>query len=112
MLNNYKVDSILLIDSNNVNSFYKAFDDFGSGNFTLEMLKEAYNNYKNDTNTVLDFDEWRGTVSNYALAKDNNGNYIYDETMAEAFHDVYLNGDNASDASKYIVSVLKDKLKG
>lgn len=112
LLNNYKVDSILLIDSNNINSFYKAFGDFGTGNFTLEMLKEAYNNYKNDTNTVLEFDEWRGTVSNYALAKDNNGNYIYDETMAEAFHDVYLNGDNASDASRYIVSVLKDKLKG
>ena len=36
---------------------------------------------------------------------------IYDETIAEAFHDVYLNKDNAKDASKYIVSILKKKLE-
>ena len=37
---------------------------------------------------------------------------IYDETIAEAFHDVYLNGDNATPASIYIVRVLKQKLNG
>ena len=35
-----------------------------------------------------------------------------DETIAEAFHDVYLNENNAKDASKYIVNVLKQKLEG
>ena len=60
----------------------------------------------------MSLDEWRQTISNYALAKNNSGEYIYDETIAESFHDVYLNGDNASDASKYIVSVLKAKLEG
>ena len=72
--------------------------------------KEAFQKYKKDTNSTLNLDEWRGTISNYALAKDNSGEYIYDETIAESFHDVYLNGDNASDASKYVVSVLKEKL--
>lgn len=110
MLNNYDMDSILLVDSNNINTFYKVYEDFGKGDFSLEMLKEAYNNYKIDTNTTLGFDEWRGTISQYALAKNNSGEYIYDETIAEAFHDVYLNKDNARDASKYIVSVLKKKL--
>ena len=75
------------------------------------MLQEAYNNYKSDTNTTLSFDEWRGTISGYALAKDNNGEYIYDETIAEAFHDTYLNKDNARDASKYIIKVLKKYLE-
>lgn len=111
MLNNYDMDSILLVDSNNINTFYKVYEDFGKGDFSLEMLKQAYNNYKKDTNTTLGFDEWRGTISKYALAKNNSGEYIYDETIAEAFHDVYLNKSNASDASKYIVSILKTKLE-
>jgi 8-oxo-dGTP pyrophosphatase MutT (NUDIX family) len=35
----------------------------------------------------------------------------YDETIAEAFHDVYLNKENANIASIYIVNKLKEKLK-
>ncbi len=110
MLNNYDMNSILLIDSNNINTFYSIYSDFQKGNFSLEMIKEAYNNYKNATATNLDFDEWRGTISKYALAKDNSGEYIYDETIAEAFHDVYLNKDKAADASKYIIAVLKQHI--
>ena len=110
MMNYYKMNSILLINNNSVDTFYKLYSDFGDGNYSLSMIKEAYENYKKDTNTSMSLDEWRGTISNYALAKDNSGEYIYDETIAEAFHDVYLNRDNAKDASKYIVKVLKEKL--
>ena len=53
---------------------------------------------------------FRSNISEYALAKDNEGNYIYDETIAEAFHDIYLNGNNANEESKYIVDVLKEKI--
>ncbi len=103
--------SILLVDNNNVNSFYEVVEDFNSGDFSLQMIKKAYDNYVKDTNTKLTLDEWRGTISQYALAKDNSGDYIYDETIAESFHDVYLNGDNAKDASKYIYTVLKSELE-
>ena len=75
------------------------------------MIEEAYNNYQQSTTSPLPFDEWRGTISDYALAKDNYGKYIYDETIAEAFHDVYLNKDAAAEASKYIVEVLQEKLE-
>ena len=112
MMKHYKLSSILLIDNNNLNSFYKLYGDFGEGNYSLTMIKEAYENYKKDNNDNINLDEWRGTISNYALAKDNSGDYIYDETIAESFHDVYLNGNQASDASKYIVEVLKEKLEG
>ena len=111
MMRHYDVESILLIDNNNVDELYKLYDDFGKGDFSLAMIQEAYNNYKKDTNTTLSLDEWRATISSYAVAKDNSGNYIYDETIAEGFHDVYLNGDNAKDASKYVVDVLKKKLE-
>ena len=110
MMKSYELSSILLVDNNNVTSFYEVYDDFGEGRFSFSMIQEAYENYKRDTNSNLSIDEWRGTISNYALAKDNNGNYIYDETIAEAFHDVYLNGEDAKEASKYVVQVLKEKL--
>ena len=111
MMKYYKINSILLIDDNSVETFYKLYSDFAEGNYSLTMINEAYENYKKDTNTSMSLDEWRGTISKYALAKDNSGEYIYDETIAEAFHDVYLNNDNAKDASKYIVKVLKEKLR-
>lgn len=111
MMRYYKIDSVLLIDNSNLDKFYKLYSDFTKGNYSLSMIKEAYNNYKRDTNTTMNMDEWRGTISKYALAKNNSGEYIYDETIAEAFHDVYLNNDKARDASKYIVKVLKEKLE-
>lgn len=111
MMRHYDVESILLIDNSNVDELYKLYDDFVKGDFSLAMIQEAYNNYKEDTNTTLTLDEWRATISGYAVAKDNSGEYIYDETIAEGFHDVYLNGDNAKDASKYVVDVLKEKLE-
>ena len=110
MMKNYNLDSILLVNNENIDTFYKLYSDFGEGNYSLTMIKEAYNKYITDSNTTISLDEWRGTISNYALAKDNNGDYIYDETIAESFHDVYLNGNDASEASKYIVNVLKEKL--
>lgn len=109
MMKHYGVDSILLIDSSKLTDYYNLINDFSKGDFSLSMIKEAYNNYIKDTGDTIGLDEWRGTISEYALAKDNSGKYIYDETIAEAFHDVYLNGNNAKDASKYIYSVLKSK---
>lgn len=111
LMKHNNVDSILLIDNNKLEEFYAVYDDFSKGEFSLLMIEEAYNNYKKDKNTTLTIDEWRATISNYAVARDKNGEYIYDETIAEAFHDVYLNGDNAKDASKYVISVLKKHLE-
>lgn len=110
ILKKYATDSTLLIDDNSIDAFFKIRQDFGVGEQSLAMLKEAHSNYQKDKNTTIDFDKWRGTISAYALAKDNNGDYIYDETIAEAFHDTYLNGDNAKDASKYVIQVLKKHL--
>lgn len=112
MMRNYDLESILLVDNKNVNLFYDVYDDFVEGNFSLVMIKEAYEKCKKERNITLSIDEWRATISSYAVAKDNSGNYIYDETIAEAFHDVYLNGNNAKEASKYVVAVLKGKLEG
>ena len=76
------------------------------------MIETAYKKCQSETGLTTPIDEWRATISGYAVAKDNEGEYIYDETIAEAFHDVYLNGDNAVSASKYITNELKRRLGG
>ena len=111
LLNHYYTKSIVVIDDNQLQNYYDIYKDFGEGIFSKQMLEEAYNNYLKN-NSVIGFDEWRGQISGYALAKDTAGEYIYDETIAEAFHDVYLNNNNANEASKYIVEVLKKYIGG
>lgn len=112
MMKSYNMESLLLIDNNKVYDLNQLIADFSEGNHSLKMINEAYEKYKKDTKDNIEFDNWRATISGYAVAKKNNGQYIYDETIAESFHDVYLNGNKASTASKYIINVLKEKLKG
>lgn len=111
LLNHYSTNSILVIEDNQLQNYYNIYKDFGKGTFSKQMLDEAYQNYLT-SNPNIGFDEWRGQISGYALAKDSTGDYIYDETIAEAFHDVYLNGDSANITSKYIVEVLKKYVGG
>ena len=111
LLNHYSTNSILIIEDNQIQNYYDIYKDFGNGTFSKKMLDEAYQNYLT-SNPNIGFDEWRGQISEYALAKDSTGDYIYDETIAEAFHDVYLNGNSANITSKYIVEVLKKYVGG
>lgn len=109
MLNYYQSEQLNYIKASQSSLLYKVYDDFNEGNFSYALVNEAYQEYKKVYKSTS-FDEFRKSISAYAVAKDGNGNYIYDETIAEAFHDVYLNGDLAQPASKYIVDILKAKL--
>lgn len=109
-LNYYNVDSIIIANVTNMNSILDVLNNFTEGKLALKMLNEAYENYKRDTGSTIGFDDWRKTISAYAVAKDKDGNYIYDETLAEAFHDYYLNKNNAKPATKYIITVWKKYL--
>ena len=111
LLNHYYTKSIVVIEDSQLQNYYDMYKDFRNGEFSKQMLEEAYIDYLNN-NPNIGFDEWRGQISEYALAKDTEGEYIYDETIAEAFHDVYLNNDNANEVSKYIVQVLKKYMGG
>lgn len=111
ILKKYNIDSILIMKANNYGDIYKIYEEFVNGTNSLNIIEEAYKNYKskyNDNN--LSFDDFRASISKYAVAKNNEGKYIYDETIAEAFHDYYLNGTHAKPASLEIVSVLKSRL--
>ena len=112
MMYSHSLDSMFYVD--NEEKQYKLVEvlrDFNDGKYSLELLETAYNNYINDTNDNIEFDLWRSTISGYAISRDNSGEYIYDETIAESFHDVYLNGNNAKEASKYVYNELKSRFE-
>lgn len=109
MLNNYETKQLNYVPSSQASLLYKVYNDFNEGSYSYKILTEAYEEYKKIYKDSS-FDEFRKSISQYAIAKDKSGRYIYDETIAEAFHDVYLNGDLAEPASKYIIEVLNSKL--
>lgn len=112
MMYSHSLDSMFYVD--NEEKQYKLVEvlrDFNDEKYSLELLETAYNNYINDTNDNIEFDLWRSTISGYAISRDNSGEYIYDETIAESFHDVYLNGNNAKEASKYVYNELKSRFE-
>ncbi|MBQ6477163.1 MAG: hypothetical protein IJI43_01860 [Bacilli bacterium] len=112
LLKKHSTKDLVLVEKDERKEVYKIAYDYSKGIYSKKILEEAYNNYINDTGSEINFVTWSRTISSYAITKDEDGAYIYDETIAEAFHDTYLNGNNAKDASKYITNVLKDKLRG
>lgn len=111
LLKKYNINSILIINTNNYSDIYKVALEFVNGTNSLDIIEQAYQNYQDKYNdTSLSIDDFRASISKYAVAKDNEGKYIYDETIAEAFHDYYLNGTHAKPASLEIVDVLKNRL--
>lgn len=110
LLNYYETDKLNYVRATETSLLYDVYDDFNAGNFSKILLEEAFDEYVAETGSTESFYEFRASISQYAISKDKNGLYIYDETVAEAFHDCYLNGSNAKPASRAIVKVLKSKL--
>jgi hypothetical protein len=92
--------------------FYDMVMNWSDGTHSKSLINEAYNNYKQRYKSNITELEFRQSISDYAVAKDEEGNYIYDETIAEAFHDCYLNGSNATKASIEIINVLTKQIEG
>lgn len=110
LLNSYKVDSLTYLSAKNVNSLLLVYNDFDVGNFSLRVVQEAYSEYKESYGSDISLDDFRESISKYAMARDSDGEYIYDETIAEAFHDCYLNKEQAKGASKFVLESLKKYL--
>lgn len=109
MLNYYHSKKLNFIRVSDSNMLFTIYDDFNAGDFSKKIITEAHRRYTANGN-VISFDEFRALISQYAVVRDGEGNYVYDETIAEAFHDVYLNGEAASKASLLIMDVLKGYL--
>lgn len=110
LLNYYNSGKLNYVTTGQASTLYNVYDDFNNGNFSRILLEEAYDEYVKVYGNNLTFLGFRESISKYAVSKDNTGSYIYDETIAEAFHDCYLNGSNAKPASRMIMKVLNTKL--
>ena len=110
LLNYYQSSKLNYVTTGQASKLYNVYDDFNTGNFSRILLEEAYEEYIKVYGNNLTFLGFRESISKYAVAKDNTGSYIYDETIAEAFHDCYINGNNAKPASRMIMKVLNTKL--
>lgn len=110
MLNYYEEQNLNFVRVNQSSVLNDVYEDFKVGTFSDNLVKKAYDRYLNSYNGTLNYYEFRKSISLYAVAKSDDGQYIYDETIAEAFHDVYLNGKNAALASLLIVEVLNEYL--
>ena len=110
MLNYYKQNDMIYIPQSKSNLMFTIYNDFNAGDFSKKVLEDAYAQYKKSYGSSQSFDQFRASISSYAVAKDSSGNYIYDETIAEAFHDYYINGNGAAPASRVIMQELEKYL--
>lgn len=108
----YNTNERFLIKKINRSNYYNMISDYSSGKWAKGITDQAYENYNNKYPGKYSNEyEFRASISSYATAINGKGEFIYDETIAEAFHDYYINKDNATDASKEIVKVLGGYLK-
>ncbi len=111
LLKENKLANITLVNSSNYQSITNVLNSFEKGNYQQDILNTALNNYNTRYNTKLDLTEFALTISRYASEKDDNGNLIYDEIIAEAIHDYYLHDDNMQSSSAEIIKIIKEMLK-
>lgn len=111
IMKRYGLESLNYVEAKSSDKLEKVYADWCNGTESLSIAKEAYENYQKKYNDNIGFDEFRATISGYAMQKDSYGKYIYNETVAEAFHDYYINGEDAAKASIEIVNVLNERLK-
>ena len=107
-----KLENITFVTSKNESKINDVLNKFANGEFSQAILNQALKNYNYKNNTNLDLNSFALTISKYASTKDNNGNLIADETIAEAIHDYYLHGNHCTKSSYEIVSIIKSRLDG
>ncbi len=98
----YESVNPIFLTKENYKSYSIALNNYENDNFSKMIFKEAYKKYK----TKESEDDFRKAISLYANKKDGVGNVLYNETVAEAFHDYFLNGKVASKESLEIVKIL------
>ena len=108
LLKQYDI-SILIVDDKNQNEFDEILNLLNSGVYAQKLVSEALINY-NKKNQNVDMYEFTSSISKYATIENDDG-IIFEETIAEAVHDYYINGENATDSSLEIIKVLKERLK-
>ena len=113
LLKSKNITENMYISNEYFKKYYEILTEYDKGNFAKKVLEEAYHDYVKANNIIgnYKFDDFRGLISSYAVVNDSKGNPIYDETIAESFHDVYVNKEKARKESIAIINTLNKYLK-
>lgn len=109
-LREHNLQNITFVDKSNYELINTLMKEFDSGEFSKNILNEALTNYNQKYHTNFDLFSYAATISDYASTKDDKGNLIADETIAEAIHDYYLHGYSMKSSSYEIINIIKRKL--
>lgn len=71
-------------------------------NLTVKILEEAYEIWQQEYGKEGSYEDFVFSISRYAMGGEMSLDYLPSETFAEAFTDIYLNGEEAADASKAV----------
>lgn len=112
LLKDNNINDITLVTKDNYELINNIIDEYEKGTHSKEILEASLLNYNNKYNTNLTLEEFASSISKYASIKDNDNNIIYDETIAEAIHDYYINNDNLKDTSREIINIINENLRG
>ena len=104
------LENITFITKENENKINALLKEYETGLFSTDIVKQALDNYNYKYNTNLDLESFALTISKYAGVKNEDGNLIADETIAEAIHDFYLHEDNCSNSSYEIIKIINARL--
>lgn len=111
-LNKNNFENITLVNKDNEEIINELMNEYDNGSFSRDIVNEALQNYNNKYNLNVDLETFASSISDYASVKDNDGNIIFDETIAEAIHDYYLHLNNCKPESFEIVYLIKTMLYG
>ena len=107
LLKQYNIN-ILMITDDNKEKFNEILNLINSGKYAKMIIEEALDNY-NKKYSKIDIETYAINISKYAASKNDYG-IIFEETIAEAIHDYYINGNNSKKESLEIINVLKERL--
>lgn len=79
-------------------------------NVTTELLNKAYRRWKEVYGNRGDYETFVKSISDYAMGDEKTDRYSASETFAEALADVYLNGENAAEASRAVAKIIDEVL--
>lgn len=96
------------VTEENADAYWKYYSDSLKVNQTVprEILQTAYELWIKKCGHEGSLEDFQASISGYARGLQRDGGISYSETVAEAVADVYLNGEQAADASRLIVEIF------
>ena len=110
LLKDRGISDVTFITKNNNYKYEEVKEVLNSGAYSKEIVEMAVDRYNEKYDKDIAIEEFIINISKYASQKDGNNNFNYDEVIAEAIYDYYLNDGTASKCSLEIVNILKERL--